>query len=219
MSNIKCFGCSFTDYKWPTWADFLHLSTGGQCKNYGITGASNEIISRRVIQNAVKGDTVCVMWSAFDREHSEVYFKKHDFCEGKFNFSIRNQDHIPTIEQLYHRSLECIWMTNKFCIEKGIKIINLSMTIFRLGEQNEITDFKDHLEINYRSWPIDLYSFCLDNKPVTHIDTDDNHPTPSQHYYYHENIVCPILELQPKKINFESLEKLDKQHVGSLQHG
>ena len=35
------------------------------------------------------------------------------------------------------------------------------MTIFTIGETRQKNSFKEHLDVGYRHWPIDLSSFCF----------------------------------------------------------
>ena len=37
MSRLFTFGCSFTNYAWPTWADFLGLEFE-HFENWGVSG-------------------------------------------------------------------------------------------------------------------------------------------------------------------------------------
>lgn len=66
-NTLYAFGCSFTMYKWPTWADYLHV--GGLAKNYqnwGLPGGSNDFIFYSVVEcldNITTQDIVCIMWS------------------------------------------------------------------------------------------------------------------------------------------------------------
>tara|TARA_B100000085_G_C18546133_1_gene513959 strand:+ start:948 stop:1712 length:765 start_codon:yes stop_codon:yes gene_type:complete len=66
-STLYTFGCSFTQYKWPTWADYLHV--GGLAENYqnwGLPGGSNDFIFHSVVEcldNITDSDIVCIMWS------------------------------------------------------------------------------------------------------------------------------------------------------------
>jgi hypothetical protein len=70
--RLFTFGCSFTNYRWPTWADILGQEYN--CfENWGQNGAGNhfilysltEAIRRRGIN---KKDTVAIMFSTFARE-------------------------------------------------------------------------------------------------------------------------------------------------------
>lgn len=71
-NRIFAFGCSCTNYFWPTWADII----GTQAKeyyNYGRSGAGNLYISNSIVEASIrhrinKDDLVLVMWSTISRE-------------------------------------------------------------------------------------------------------------------------------------------------------
>ncbi len=67
---IHAFGCSFTRYHWPTWADLINQVE--PCTNYGLPGIGNKAIFTRVISALTKGqidseDRVIVQWSGHTR--------------------------------------------------------------------------------------------------------------------------------------------------------
>lgn len=69
------FGCSFTNYLWPTWADILRqeMPSETQYFNYGKSGAGQLYILSTLSQailhhNIGEDDLVAVMWSTFYRE-------------------------------------------------------------------------------------------------------------------------------------------------------
>jgi hypothetical protein len=68
------FGCSFTEYIWPTWSNILkeEMSTA-EYYNFGASGAGNMMISNRIVEADLKfkfnkDDLIIVMWSTFCRE-------------------------------------------------------------------------------------------------------------------------------------------------------
>jgi hypothetical protein len=205
MSNIKCFGCSYTKYKWNTWPHFLKLSAHKHnVYNFGLSGSSNEFICREIIKHSRKNDKVVVMWSTFDRTHSEVFLQKNKFNPGKkddYTFGV-------TLEQLYQRTLEYIWLANRYCEDNNIKVVNLAITILELGETQQYNKFNRHLDIKNEQWPIDFDSFCLEN-PGFVPNGEDTHPLPSQHYAYNKDVICPLLNLQPRLVADKHLKKLD----------
>jgi len=79
MKRLFTFGCSFTQYGWPTWADIL----GRQFdvfENWGQSGAGNLFVACAVSECDVKNtlgpeDTVIVMWSSTNRE--DRYHSNH----------------------------------------------------------------------------------------------------------------------------------------------
>lgn len=70
------FGCSFTSYGWPTWADAmghtLHAQ-GYEYYNFGLPGAGNDLIFKTMMRaqheyNITSDDLVMVMWTSWNRE-------------------------------------------------------------------------------------------------------------------------------------------------------
>jgi len=68
------FGCSFTGYIWPTWADVLAAEMPHtEYYNFGKSGAGNSFIISRLVEsnlklNFNKNDLVIIMYSTFCRE-------------------------------------------------------------------------------------------------------------------------------------------------------
>lgn len=79
-SRIFAFGCSFTEFPWPTWADIViaHAeSEGAWGENWGRVGAGNLFIASRIWECNAKNkftpdDYVFVCWSALNREDRYV---------------------------------------------------------------------------------------------------------------------------------------------------
>jgi hypothetical protein len=71
MKRLFTFGCSFTKYAWPTWADFLGLEFD-HAENWGIHGIGNVAIANRVAEchsknKFTKDDIIIVQWSSHIR--------------------------------------------------------------------------------------------------------------------------------------------------------
>lgn len=74
-SRVFIFGCSFTHYTWPTWANILSMETNEDTLiyNFGSSGAGNLYITERIASANQKyrftdKDLVLIMWSTFSRE-------------------------------------------------------------------------------------------------------------------------------------------------------
>jgi hypothetical protein len=66
------FGCSFTEYIWPTWADILGREFE-YYENWGKAGGGNQYIFNSLIEchlrnQLTKDDTVIIRWTSPDRE-------------------------------------------------------------------------------------------------------------------------------------------------------
>lgn len=69
--RLFTFGCSFTKYSWPTWADILGTKFV-EHNNWGMPGAGNQYIFNSLVEcskrNQFKaGDTVIIMWTTVSR--------------------------------------------------------------------------------------------------------------------------------------------------------
>jgi hypothetical protein len=68
MKRLFTFGCSFTKYHYPTWANFLSVDFD-YFENWGKSGIGNKAITERIVECHVKNkftkdDTVIVQWSS-----------------------------------------------------------------------------------------------------------------------------------------------------------
>jgi hypothetical protein len=122
------FGCSFTGYMWPTWADVLSKEMPqAEFYNLGHSGSGNLMISSRLAEASVKfnfceTDLVIVLWTTFCREdrylngywqcpgniytqgfYSEEFVKKH---ADPIGYLIRDLSLI-TLATGYLKSLPC----------------------------------------------------------------------------------------------------------------
>jgi DNA-binding protein Fis len=70
------FGCSFTNYIWPTWADIIGREIP-YYENWGMGGAGNQFIFNSVIEcnqryKFTQDDLVIIMWTSCSREDRYV---------------------------------------------------------------------------------------------------------------------------------------------------
>jgi hypothetical protein len=73
--RLFTFGCSMTNYCWPTWADILGYDVDHH--NWGFSGLGNVGIFLQLMEagyknRITKGDTVVVMWTFLGREDRYV---------------------------------------------------------------------------------------------------------------------------------------------------
>lgn len=71
MKRLFTFGCSFTQWNWPTWADIL-AKNYDQFQNWGIAGTGNRAIAHRVSECVLKNtltdqDTIVIQWTDYNR--------------------------------------------------------------------------------------------------------------------------------------------------------
>jgi hypothetical protein len=76
MKRVFTFGCSFTSFSWPTWADILvedFKNRGLEGYNFGRCGAGNQFIFIKLIEANAKfkfneDDLILICWSTMQRE-------------------------------------------------------------------------------------------------------------------------------------------------------
>ena len=83
-NRLFTFGCSFTQYRWPTWADILSQEYS-YFQNWGKGGAGNHYIFYSLVEfiarnDISKDDTIIVMWTSVARE--DRYLKGKWFSNG-----------------------------------------------------------------------------------------------------------------------------------------
>jgi hypothetical protein len=71
--RIFCFGCSWTNYRWPTWADIARYGSDVPVYNWGLRGIGNVGILHRMVEADLKHkftdkDLIMVQWSTWTRE-------------------------------------------------------------------------------------------------------------------------------------------------------
>jgi hypothetical protein len=88
MRRLFVFGCSFTNYEWPTWADLLGLEFE-QYENWALPGIGNRAIAERLAEcharnNITEHDTVIVQWSSHIRHdwYKEYFNKEENAIDG-----------------------------------------------------------------------------------------------------------------------------------------
>jgi hypothetical protein len=94
MSRLFTFGCSFTNYRWSTWADCL-APEFDYFQNWGQSGAGNQFIFNSVMEcdqryNFGPNDTVIVCWTDVMRE--DWYTVRWQTHGNMVNNKIYNKD-------------------------------------------------------------------------------------------------------------------------------
>ena len=89
MKRLITFGCSFTDYSWPTWADIIADDLGCEYENWAMGGGGNQQIARRALYRYTRGfdatDIVMIQWTSITRE--DRWLNNRWLCEGSVAMS------------------------------------------------------------------------------------------------------------------------------------
>jgi hypothetical protein len=131
MSRLFTFGCSFTLYNWPTWADLFGLEFS-QAYNWGCPGIGNRGILERLFEcdacmNFAPTDTVVIQWTSYLR---------HDYMRTNTNDKGKNISSWKTCGSIFNKNNQNIfdrnWI-NKFWEERVYFIHTLNAIVGAIG--------------------------------------------------------------------------------------
>jgi hypothetical protein len=153
MSRLFTFGCSFTRYHWPTWADILGKNFNTY-QNWGQSGGGNQYISHSVVEcdlknNLTKDDTVIIMWTNVARE--DRYLNGAWLNYGNIynsqskNTYVKDLVKYADIRGYYIRDLALMHLTQRLLENTGCRYIFLSMVDIANVGQFEFTDCNDKI--------------------------------------------------------------------------
>lgn len=128
MSRLFTFGCSFTLYNWPTWADLFGLEFP-QAFNWGCPGIGNRGILERLFEcdarmNFVPTDTIIIQWTSYLRHDYMRTNTKKNLCSWKTHGSIFSRNNIDVFDKN--------WI-NKFWEERVYFIHTLNAIVGAIG--------------------------------------------------------------------------------------
>ena len=100
MKRLFTFGCSFTGFHWPTWADILGKEFD-YYENWGTLGAGNQYIFNSLVECKTRhqftsNDTIIIMWTNVARE--DRYIDRHWVTPGNIlTQNFYNKDYVEKI--------------------------------------------------------------------------------------------------------------------------
>jgi hypothetical protein len=179
MSRLFAFGCSFTNYRWSTWADCL-APEFDNFENWGQSGAGNEFIFNSVMeadqrQQFGTGDTVIVCWTTATREDRYVNERWHTLG-NMFSCPIYNKDYLAThVDQrgLLIKTLAYIKAVKTLLENRQVQWKFLSMDHF-----DSLNIYQDVVDSIVPSYSTVLFKDGWPNRD------GDPHPSPAEHLAY-----------------------------------
>lgn len=207
--RVFAFGCSFTKYIYPTWADII-ANEMPNCEyyNFAKSGMGNLGISSRIAEANTKfkfneTDLVLVMYSTMYREDRwiEGSWQTHGnvFNQGYYDKSFV-KNYVDPVGCLI-RDLSLIELSSNYL--KSLPCDNLLLRASTLEDEcpkdARITDMVVSIKETYsdlwNSFPKSLYDVVAPNGWVNGIERTldgnkfiDNHPTPIEYYNYLKEI-------------------------------
>lgn len=226
MSNkrIFAFGCSMTEYGWPTWADAvghtLHLN-GYEYYNFGSAGSGNYYILASMIKanhdfKFTDTDIIMVLWSSWNREDR--------YLPGKFYMPWTNQGNVLNGQIYDDQFIQRYWSLEHDII-KNITCISAARAMFNISWEGSIPAYENTTGIRVETDPL-LNALAQQHHenpmPVSDINSVepnssiynrlhlDGHPSPAEHLKYVERYITPKLGIRIHPDTVDMLMKFDK---------
>lgn len=136
--KIMAFGCSFTKFHWPTWADIVLRQAdlaGMKTDNWGMPGAGNLFIAMQV-QHAIAtgvlkpGDHAFISWSSFARE-DRIVDGKWLLPGNIFNQRTYPQDWVEKYADLEFYTLRDCALIN--ATRSSLDALGIKQTVFSMS--------------------------------------------------------------------------------------
>lgn len=213
MKKLITFGCSFTDYSWPTWADIMALDQDCEYENWAVGGGGNQQIARRALYRHSRGmaptDTVMIQWTSITRE--DRWLNHRWVAEG----SVANS---PTYSKDF---FEHYWSWDNDVINTAQARVTTEMLMAPwLQYQCAMTwNDGDHL-LSDRPNISDYWRSRLtpvDELPsgVAAFGTKDGHPTPAWWLHWVETKIYPRLNLTVNESTRQQVQDI-QQYLQAL---
>lgn len=214
-SRFFSFGCSYTKYIWPTWADIIADDLRIDHYNYarpglGNVGIQSEIIKADLEKKFKQDDLIIIMWSHWNREDR--------FISGKW------QSHGNIFNNHYYDQtfIDKYWSFDNDIIKNATAIISINKAYNGLikFQSNIISpgDFesKEKYQAKNTNELFRFYHPVLPNRTFTCKDRYmfDGHPSIKSYLDYIESSIYPCLQLYLKKntlIKYQNLDKIIKK--------
>lgn len=212
-------GCSYTQYCWPTWADYL----GQQFDKHvqlGQSGIDCARIARSIVscKDLTPTDLVVICWTGFDRFNymkDSVWIKTGSVTSDKYFFT-----HYYHAEERFAVMLDAMLLVDLHSRHIGYQAFHFSAFPWLLGEvekqassTNQIMSQTSSVKNLYMEQDLESFKLGIQDPLTSHKYNDrDDHPTPDCHYRWLKQIMLPKLAIDVS-IDLEQKVRLDQARV------
>lgn len=210
VKRFFAFGCSFTDYIWPTWADLLAKEMpDAEYYNFGRCGGGNLMIASRISEahrryKFNEDDLIIPLWTTFARE--DRYLKSHGGWWGVGNIFTQGEfptDYIKKYADMHGyllRDISIIDLTLTFLNSLDSSVVSL-LSVPLTYQQEENDNFVNNV--------LELYSNVKDMHLPPLVDLEMQGNWDNGHEYYQDGHTGIMQDYHPDPVRyFNYLKKL-----------
>lgn len=216
--RVFAFGCSFTSYRWPTWADIIGRTqcTDAEFINLGRAGAGNQYITTQLVQANLKykfsaDDLIMVMFTGYTRE--DKYLNNQWVTPGNiYTQGFYPNDYVEKyadVKGFAIRDLALAEFAHAYLENSSSDAIVLQSVPGNFAGKDYTDVLELHKELLIEKMPVSLYESVIYNprKPgywecgayyydpgQAHLKEKygDYHPSPLKYHQYLTNIGIPL---------------------------
>lgn len=198
------FGCSFTSYNWPTWADVLSKEMpDAEFYNFGHCGGGNVMISNRIAEANCRykfndTDLVIPMWTTFCREdrfkHGAWMAVGNMFTQDEYGEEFVKKYADPKGYLL--RDLSIIEVTTRYL--KSLKCDAITLVCVPYNYQ---MDMKDHIRPDVNAI-LDVYKDTINLTPPCLLDVELDGEFKHGHTYNRAHNGEKYMDYHPHTLNY-----------------
>lgn len=200
--RVFAFGCSFTCYQYPTWANLIQKAcVNAEFYNFGRSGGGNLFISSRIVEADRKfkfesNDLIIVMWSTFCREDRFVNEKwlipGNIFTQGEYDDKFVSKYADP--KGYLIRDLPLIDLSTNYIKNLSSDSILLTSVPFDHQQDEKDTQIKNILN---------TYSSLIESFPKSIFEIEMNNQWSQEiSFYFDFDIKNKTIEYHPHTLNY-----------------
>lgn len=222
-NRFFAYGCSYTKYYWPTWADIIGQDYKDLYYNLGRRGAGNQYIFNLLMQtdqlhNIGENDLVIIQWSSPTREDRYVdrkwitkgsvanlydnkFIKKYYDPQG---FLLRDLALI-TATKIFLEHKKCTYRFLAMCplgiSKNGINDVNFELD----NNENHVSNFFQNITQIIKPSFYEVLGVYTDRPLIfpSGIKFTDSHRLPSQHLDYIKTVIPDLVPLDNDVIEYD----------------
>ena len=245
--RLFTFGCSFTHYRWATWANILAYELDCEFYNFGKSGAGNNYIINQITQannhyNFNKDDLVVICWTNISREDR---YKENKGWITPGNIYSQNEydaNFVKNWANDMHFALmnfSLIDLASKYLQGTNYHFLSMCDITRQINQWEEGTASQKHevarvaalyydsLSQIAPSFYSSLWDNDMDNKwkkdwANVHKNYSDGHPTPLEHLRYLQSVFDYKFSKNTvttiKKLQIDWVEYIRENYKNSKRH-
>lgn len=216
MSRLFTFGCSFTSWPWPTWADIIAHDFNIPYYNWGLSGTGNASIHARMVECDIlhsfnEDDIILAVWSTWSREDR---FSVKKTRMNRPGWSSTGDVHINYDKHF----IDNYWSLSNDVMKNSTAIISANRMFdikFNGHISTPLINLHNDTALNFNDGERELASFYEEHIPndgeyvigkhtCSYQNINDGHPDIISHLNYVVEYVCPKLNmtLSNKTVDF-----------------